>query len=136
MQKQLHISDTGGNSGHSDKPLRPFCGWGQLHFPPCARKRFELNLDSHVIFRVLVGSIEFELGDGVDTPQLAKVSFGDTFVVRPFNFYGLRNASNNAWTVLFYIHSLHSFDAGGGAAPLGGNTNQVTLAEDESEQHC
>ncbi len=64
-------------------------------------KQFALNLDSHIICRLLVGSIEFELGDGVEMPRLATVNFGDTFVVRLFNFYSMPNTTNDEWSVLF-----------------------------------
>jgi hypothetical protein len=108
MQRQWHVSDADGAAGCAHKPLRPFCGWGLLELEPGAVKPFEQNSDTHFLFRVLGGAIELQLGDGVEKPQYMEARFGDAFVVRPLNFYGMRNGSNGARAVLFYIHSLRS----------------------------
>jgi hypothetical protein len=113
MQKQLHASSGGADgdgreANRADQPLRPFCGWGLLHLPPGALKPFGQNADTHFVFRVLVGGVELELGDGFAPPRCIDARFSDTFVLHPLNFYGMRNASDSAWAVLFYMHSLHS----------------------------
>jgi hypothetical protein len=106
MQKQLHLS-AANREARCDELLRPFCGWGLLYLWPGSLKPFEQNVDSHFVFRVLVGRVELELGDGFERPQCMEARFGDTVVVRPLNYYGMRNTSVNSCAVLFYMHSHH-----------------------------
>jgi hypothetical protein len=115
-QQQSHAALAGRAPALADMALRSFCGWGLLHLGPGAAQPFERNAAAHLLFRVLVGAVHVKFASGFGMPLSMDAGPGDVFVVRPFNFYGMRNTSaDGAWAVLYCVHSLQGADAGSGA---------------------
>ncbi len=75
---------------------------GLLHLLPGAVRPFTRTGARLFLFRVLAGTVRYEFGDGLTLPHHVGARFGNTFIVRPFNFFCICNAaSGSAWAVLF-----------------------------------
>ncbi len=111
LEKQAHAASSGGRSAYADRVPRPFCGWGLLHLGPGDEQPFERNADSHLLYRVLLGSVAVKYGSGFVRPLTTVAEPGDMFVIHPYNFFGLRNLSESRWVVLLCMNATHGPDA-------------------------
>jgi hypothetical protein len=111
LEKESYAASAGGRSTHTGPILRPFCGWGLLHLGPGEQQPFKRNAGSHLLCRVLLGSVLVKFGSGFVRPLTTEAGPGDMFVIYPFNFFSLCNLSDSGWVVLLCMHATQGSDA-------------------------
>ncbi len=84
------------------------------------------------MLRVLLGALAVDFGHGFAPPRLMHARLGDMFTVRPFNYFGMRNALDSAWAVVFYMCSVASLDASGGGDE-GDSAGRVSSSSTEDD---
>ncbi len=62
---------------------------GRLHLRPGAARPFARTGANVLLFRVLAGAVRCEFSDGMTPLRHVNARFGDTFVVRSFNLFGM-----------------------------------------------
>jgi hypothetical protein len=71
----------------------PFCGWRLLHLRLGGEQPVKRNDDSHLLFRVLLGSVAVKFCSNFIGPPMKEARPSDMFVLHPFNYLSLRKPS-------------------------------------------
>ncbi len=98
MQRQWHAG-----TAPPAMPTRDFRGWFLPYQESNAAPPFRANPDTHFLYRVLISTVTLTLGSSRALPQTIDTDAGSVFIMRPVNFFSLRNASATACALLFCV---------------------------------